>query len=153
MPYSQTSSPHSFFFINSSFMADSTGPAECCETSIVTDRTPTSLISNRRRHQLQQSVMENLCFVRKLTPMLLKENECSSQHFIITPWCHQWAGCRRPLGNGQRTLLPHSWCLHQSEKCQTWKQIGVRGNSILSQASLLTVNALAYARHKWKKKI
>lgn len=55
---------------------------------IVTDRTPTSLISNLRRHRLGLCLMENLCFVGKLTLRLLKENECSSLRFAITPRWH-----------------------------------------------------------------
>lgn len=47
---------------------------------IVKETTPTPLISNCRWHQLLQSVMENLCFVRKLTLV------CSWQR-INAPHC------------------------------------------------------------------
>lgn len=44
--------------------------------------------------------------------------------------------------------LQHSWCLHQSGKCKAWKQIDVWGDSIPTQASVLTMKAFAHTMHK-----
>lgn len=135
--------PHNLFFflplfwVNSSLVADSTGPAECCETCIVTDMTPTSLMSNLRRHQHQRGVMENLCFVRKLTLVLLKESECPTLHSSMRP---SEAGCGGPGATSCLTL-------------NIYKEKNVKpGNTVLSEGQNIPTQAhnesFAYMRNK-----
>lgn len=79
----------------------------------------------RRWLHLHYAVMENPCLVPTWTLALLKKNECCLLQLKISPWCHQWSGCRTLLGNGQLTLSPQSGHFCQSEKCKTWKNVSV----------------------------
>ena len=135
--------PHSHFFGSILFswltvlgQLSVVKPGTSC---IVTDRTPTSLISNRRRHRLCSCLMENLGFVGKLTLTLLKN-----------PTHMTWFGCSLPLGNDHHNhwLTPSSY-INQSRNVQTgnWS-VSVEG-SVSTHVEDPTVKAVALTRNKW----
>lgn len=80
--------------------------------------------------------MENLCFVSKLTLVLLKENECSSLCFEITPRWHLGPGCRRPLGAMVRVpfcLTPGVYIKVKNVKNRSGKRASVPTMKISAQ--------------------